>query len=547
MFLDRKTMKQHSGQLRTIWPTAHASLNILALAYAVGLSLVILYLNRNFYHDDAYITLRYARNLINGNGAVWNPGEYVQGYTNFLHLVLIALLGRFGIDLVWASRIIGIAALVGLLGVLMMFSRYAINGERVRTLRHLPMILTLTSAPMLVWSVGGLEGTLLSLFITAGCLFFLKSMKAVSGYRFHVASGVCFGLGFLTRPDGLIFPFIALIWLLATLKTRARTGFRILFFTASVAIIIAPYCVWQLLYYGDFVPNTFYAKTGSLSLRSLKLGFRYFSEYALLPPYLPLIACASLLYALAVRAWNQKLTYLTLSVSAYALFVIFVGGDHMQAYRLLVPLVAPMSLLFWMPLASFAGNQRLIWVLTCAILTLSSLQLLHGDLNPRKEDPAALIGTAVGKYIADTWPAGSLVALNTAGSTPYHADRHRYIDMLGLNDSHIAKREIKKTHLPRQRMPGHLKGDGAYVLSRQPDFIIIGPADGTGAENPWFLSDLELSRDPRFSQSYVRFEVELPCAIKPLDEKKSVFVYYQRIHKQEGGAAPQIDNAADKR
>jgi len=40
--------------------------------------------------DDAYISFRYARNLIEGNGLVFNPGERVEGYTNFLWTVLMA-------------------------------------------------------------------------------------------------------------------------------------------------------------------------------------------------------------------------------------------------------------------------------------------------------------------------------------------------------------------------------------------------------------------------------------------------------------------------
>lgn len=55
---------------------------------------MILHANRAFYRDDAYMTLRYARNLIDGAGMAWNPGEHVQGYTNFLHPMLASCLGK---------------------------------------------------------------------------------------------------------------------------------------------------------------------------------------------------------------------------------------------------------------------------------------------------------------------------------------------------------------------------------------------------------------------------------------------------------------------
>jgi hypothetical protein len=117
-------------------------------------------------------------------------------------------------------------------------------------------------------------------------------------------------------------------------------------------------------------------------------------------------------------------------------------------------------------------------------------------------DPAAFIGKIVGQYISKAWPEGSLIALNTAGSTPYYAPKHRYIDMLGLNDPHIARRVIIKKQLPWQSVPGHLKGDGIYVLSREPDYIIVGSANGTTIKNSMFLSDLEMLDSPLFSSAY---------------------------------------------
>jgi len=43
-------------------------------------------------HDDAMISMRYARNLVSGEGLVWNPGgERVEGYTNPLWVLFLAL------------------------------------------------------------------------------------------------------------------------------------------------------------------------------------------------------------------------------------------------------------------------------------------------------------------------------------------------------------------------------------------------------------------------------------------------------------------------
>ena len=136
-------------------------------------------------------------------------------------------------------------------------------------------------------------------------------------------------------------------------------------------------------------------------------------------------------------------------------------------------------------------------------------------------------GAAVGRYISEAWPNGSLVALHTAGSTPYYGRNHRYIDMLGLNDAHIGRRTIKEIRLPWQRVPGHSKGDGAYVLKRNPDFIIAGPALGTQVERPWFLSDLELALNPEFSQRYERVQTLVPD-LSSNGAQARVLTFYQR-------------------
>ena len=51
--------------------------------------------------DDGMISMRYARMLVEGFGLVWNPGEYVEGYTNPLWtLVMAAVIALTGTSLV---------------------------------------------------------------------------------------------------------------------------------------------------------------------------------------------------------------------------------------------------------------------------------------------------------------------------------------------------------------------------------------------------------------------------------------------------------------
>jgi len=49
--------------------------------------------------DDAYITLRYSKNLLMGNGPIFNIGERVEGYSNFSWMALLAAFGWIGVPM----------------------------------------------------------------------------------------------------------------------------------------------------------------------------------------------------------------------------------------------------------------------------------------------------------------------------------------------------------------------------------------------------------------------------------------------------------------
>ncbi|HMJ10771.1 MAG TPA: hypothetical protein VK524_05155, partial [Polyangiaceae bacterium] len=58
--------------------------------------------------DDAFISFRYAQNLVHGRGLVFNVGERVEGYTNFLWVLVLAGAGRLGFDIVRCATVLGI-------------------------------------------------------------------------------------------------------------------------------------------------------------------------------------------------------------------------------------------------------------------------------------------------------------------------------------------------------------------------------------------------------------------------------------------------------
>jgi tetratricopeptide (TPR) repeat protein len=83
---------------------------------------VIHAISMNFTQDDAYISYRYVKNFLNGHGLVFNPGERVEGYTNFLWIILLSLFAKLGLDMIIASKILGVAS-----GCVTLFLLYQIS------------------------------------------------------------------------------------------------------------------------------------------------------------------------------------------------------------------------------------------------------------------------------------------------------------------------------------------------------------------------------------------------------------------------------------
>lgn len=503
------------------------------------------YANHAFYHDDAYISLRYAENLLAGHGLVWNPGERVQGYTNFLFTVLVAALGAARIGLVAASRLVNAAAFACLSWFLWRQGRTLAGGTlEDRPLGAIPVMLVVGSFPMIAWVFGGLEGPLFAALSTGGVWLVGGAIGRAGGKRPVVLGAILLALASMTRMGGLIFVAVAALFLAFEPRPTEGRLPKLALFASVFAVGYLPYFVWRYAYYGSLLPNTFWVKAAGFSGIRLTGGARYVLSGASIAPFTFVIAAAAAVRAALRRTLDRRAAFLITVLASYTAYVAYVGGGQMPAYRLLLPMIPVAALLAGSLLAPpEAGVARpAAYVIVAAVVVLLVLQAPDSRVNPRRVNPAAFIGTIVGQYIEGHWPAGSLVALSTAGSTPYYAPDLRFIDMLGLNDVHIAHREITGLELPWQRMPGHLKGDGAYVLSRRPDYIILGPAEGTTIDTPWFLSGLEMSRDPRFEAEYALRRVGLEVSKRkgfedygPTRTGVLTFTYYER--RPSAGAA----------
>ena len=155
--------------------------------------------------DDAMISMRYARNLAEGYGLVWNPGEApVEGYTNFLWTLWMALVHLTGISDAKAALPImlsSVACLLATASVIRAIAARVANGDRWAVFAS--VALTLFSYPVNYWGLRGMEVALLALFVSLGVLSCLRLNQRANA-RDRVVLCATIVLMVLTRTDAVI-------------------------------------------------------------------------------------------------------------------------------------------------------------------------------------------------------------------------------------------------------------------------------------------------------------------------------------------------------
>ena len=273
--------------------------------------------------DDAYIGMRYARNLADGEGLVFNPGERVEGYTNFLWVIVLAAAARAGIPIVSGARILGLLFSAGTL-VLAWRACNTVIPEKEKTLAGAgiafaaPLFLA-ASAPFATWALSGTEIPMFTFLLTAGMLLLSTGRGVIPVFT-------VFAVLTLVRPEGAAFYLLAAFLLIVRgEKARSVAAGGIL----VAAILLAPYIVWKISWFGSVLPNTFYAKTGAAA-QQLRNGLAYTTRFAAWYIWFP---AAALLFRR-----SGALTIIPLSIIVLDwIIVTALGGDWMPRHRLLVP------------------------------------------------------------------------------------------------------------------------------------------------------------------------------------------------------------------
>lgn len=213
--------------------------------------------------DDMFISLRYASSFAHGAGAVFNPGERVEGYSSPAWMVFQALGLFLHAEPVLFTKALGVAALLALaFGVRELCRSFGVSTWHA----WLPSFAIATSSYVVSWSVLGLETPLHLALIVLAPLAVERAMASRTRSSLVVAAAVLVLMG-LTRPEALAYVGINLG---APLLWRAPRG-RVIALVAATTSPLALFFLARHAYYGDWLANTYYVKGASAGFDLIKL------------------------------------------------------------------------------------------------------------------------------------------------------------------------------------------------------------------------------------------------------------------------------------
>ena len=334
-----------------------------------------------FVTEDAYISFRYARNLIEGHGLVYNIGERVEGYSNFLWTIELAAIWRaLGIPPEDAAPWLSTAFTVATLAAMIWWAARLPNLQHRNLVIWMSIGLLCSSATFAVWtSAGGLETRQFTFFIVLAVVLLTTYRHSRPGL---LAASTSLALASLTRPEGSLTAAICFTWYalqciaappdaigedapssatpgiflahhLARIRSLAARipGRELLCLIAPFAVIAGAHLIFRFAYYGEWLPNTYYAKyTGPW----YDMGILYLTAAALDTGLYLLLPLAGVGMWNLWRAHRGDLAFALplMCIIPHMRHLMQIGGDIFE-YR-------PLD--FYWPLLAVPASVGIVWL-----------------------------------------------------------------------------------------------------------------------------------------------------------------------------------------
>ncbi len=500
---------------------------------------LLLALANRFIQDDAFIAFVYAQQLVSGRGLTWF-GSYVEGYTNFLWVVLMSLGMILRIEPVLFSWLLGIGSF---LVVVYSTAKIALHVTDSALSALLAALLLIGNYSVSSYATGGLETMMQTMWIClVMCCFFQGRASGRSSQKAAAMWSLFSGLAILTRLDSAALIAVIGVFQCVDCLRKKTQPVVYLWLVLPGFILVVGHLVWKIAYYGKILPNTFAAKVGwdlEANLNGIRFLWRFFHWYWLWPFFL--------LGILAMLIKKQKPPFgvfpLAAAIGVWSLYIVSVGGDFME-FRFMVP-VAPylfilLACLLWITGKELLQRPAAYCALSTAIILMGSgyHALTFTDMSQdRRLDSIDALSTFYGVYPDEQWDwlgkrlgdelgdSGAVIALQAVGAIPFYS-RLKTIDMWGLNDPVIPlegsvspKGFIKPGHRRHAKL-SYLKEQGVNFIIGHPTLVspdMLTQQDSMEYLTFWLRTIVAFNTEPINEATLVTI---------PLDDETSLLVWY---------------------
>jgi hypothetical protein len=444
--------------------------------------------------DDAGTSYTYARSFADGIGlgVLHAGGARVEGYSNFLWVLLLAGARALGIPIGAAAKALGAASLIG--------SAWLLHSILVRIVRRsallwATLLLPLTTCVAL-WSMSGLESGLYALLLLGATRLLMYEETRPSWW--NLGSALALVLAALTRPDAFVFAAAAVaskvVGLIVTREERVRRAAHLAAWLALLTGAYGAYLGWHVAFFGFVFPNTVYAKGASPSLAQLVRqvlhldsdGWKYVRAWMWERGGLALIPAALVGTFSLLRGPSRAIA----AFGAAALVLPLFFPDWMVEHRFLVPFVpfaVALSVAGLDALLDVAGRlggstRKVQFALVGAAALLSVLYIavnVRASVARRSsryaatasmDEVRAMYGKLFEAPVGQLGLRDPLFAIPDIGATSFDLHMH-ILDIGGLADANIAhaggEPEQLELYLFDERRPDLIHAHGVWLLYSQ--------------------------------------------------------------------------------
>ena len=417
--------------------------------------------------DDAFITFRYAEHLADGHGLVFNvTDEPVEGYSNFLWLLILSVLYKIGFGTYLTSKILGLLSFY-----LAAFVWYENFKDDKKSNLWMSSILFLIFPVTILWGVSGLELGLHTLILT----LILTSVFNKSKY-------IYIWLPFLviSRPEG---PAIAMVIIISDFFVNWRKrniDWKYTLTALSIIIVTTVGLVlFRLSYFGYPLPNTYYAKVHHILINGLKINAQMLIYIS---PFL-LALLASIVYIIKRKFTNKLLVVMTAIFITQLVISSRIDPVMNFQFRYLIPVFIPLISIALMVISTLKKkNTKNLLLVIVSINLLITLPQIIDRIKIEKDiwgSQQAFIS------LVEDFPQKTTISMTDMGRIPYYADK-TYYDIWGLLNKEIATGKF----------------NNITELSRQPDYFVFIGYIHTKAPRLKFYREQLIAYNQVFSETY---------------------------------------------